>query len=169
MRMLWNQSSHVFIHTCVWDWVQIIFTYTHSKHQSSDNLPPPPSPFCLPFIPRLLLSICGASPSIRPPPQCVHNRPPPERGLMRANDGNARCCFPFINGSTLAHRTQLFIISSLLSAPALLFSPPSITSSLCLLPFTSFITQMECLFSGFLNLYLSSLSFSDHHPLLYEY
>lgn len=82
---------------------------------------------------------------------------PPERGLMRANDGNACCCFPFINGSTLAYRTQLFIISSLRSARRV-FPLPSFTSPLRLSPSTSFITQMEWIFFVFLNLHSSSLS-----------
>lgn len=33
---------------------------------------------------------------------------------MRANDGNAYCCFSFINGSTLVHQIQLFITNGLL-------------------------------------------------------
>lgn len=140
----------------MWDEVQIIFTYTHSQQQSLNNLRPPPSPFVfLLFHAFLAQSVLRLPPSSRLLSALTTD--PPERGLMRANDGNACCCFPFINGSTLAHQTELFIISSLLSAPALLF-PPSITSWLRRLPITSFIAQMEWLFSVFLNLYLSCLS-----------
>lgn len=84
---------------------------------------------------------------------CVHSAPL-ERGLMRANNGNACCCFPFINRSTLAH-AAFHQQQSAISAGSF-FSPPSITSSPYLLPFNSFIAQMEWLFSIFLNLYLSS-------------
>lgn len=73
------------------------FTTTKPKQITSH----PPLLFFFLFL-ALLLSVCSAFPSIQPPPKCVHSGPL-ERELMRANDGNACCCFPFINRSTLAH------------------------------------------------------------------
>ena len=117
----------------MWDNIQIIWTRMHSQLQSSNNLQPPPSSFvslCLhafisPSVPRLPPSsrLLGA-----------FTTDPPERGLMRANDGNACCCFPFINGATLAQPTRRLILGSLSAAAPLL--PPSFPTSLGLLPFT---------------------------------
>lgn len=138
---LGNQSSHIFV--LRWRKFRLsLQTRIGNNKAKTNNLPPSP---CFPFVPRLLLSVCGAFPSIQPPPMCVHSGPL-ERGLMRANDGNACRCFPFINRSTLGH-AAFHQQQSAISAGSF-FSPPSITSSPYLLPFTSF--------SVFLSLYLSS-------------
>lgn len=83
---------------------------------------------------------------------------PPERGLMRANDGNACCCFPFINGSTLAHQNTAFHHQQSAIKRRLLFSlhlsPPrsvSHPSPLSSLKWSGFLSVS-------LNLYLSSPS-----------
>lgn len=149
------------LHTCI----------INNKAQIASHPPPPPPS---PFVFFSFHAFIFPSVVCLPPPSrllSAFTTDPPERGLMRANDGNACCCFPFINGSTLAYRTQLFIISSLRSArrvfPPFHLSPlrsvsrPPPLSSLKWSGFSSFssiYTHLPC---------LRSLSY--HHRLLCEY
>lgn len=149
--MLWNQSSPIFMHTdaCGTDCLYI-------QQQSSNNLPPPPSPFVFLPLHAFFPSAARLPPSSRLLSALATD--PPERGLMRANDGNACCCFPFINGSTLAHRNTAFhhqqsaisgrLFLSLHLSPPRSVSYPSPLSSLKWSGFSPFS----------LNLYLSCLS-----------
>jgi len=148
--------------------IHISSTYKCSQ-QGSHNPSLPPAAFVFFPFHMFSLSVVHLPPSSRLLGAFATD--PPERGLMRANDGNACCRFLFINGSKLARRTPLFIISSLRSASALLF-PRSITPSLCLLPFTSHHAN-GLAFLRFLQSILiflvSCWSFSFLHQLLYEY
>lgn len=103
--MLWNQSSHMYACGTMSDYLNIhTFTTTKQKQITSH----PPLLFSFHWTPSTFRLLCV---SLHPAASSVHSQQPPppsERGLMRANDGNACCCFPFINRSQLVHRHTAF-------------------------------------------------------------
>ena len=112
----------------MWEFRLSLHTHIYNKKANTNNLPHPPSLFVFLWFHAFF----PPSAARLPPSSRLLDAfaTPPERGLMRANDGNACRCFPFINGSTLAHQTQLFIISSLRSSAG--SSSPSIYHLLAL-------------------------------------
>lgn len=140
------------------------FTTTKPKQITSH----PPLLFFLLFL-ALPLSACSTfPPTSRLVSKCVHSGPP-ERELMRANDGNACHRFPFINRSTLAqaafHQQQPGISASTFStlhpSPPHPISYPSPLSSLRWSGFFSFL-YLSCTYPAVLSFAITSFSMSTN-------